>query len=126
MTQHSSPAQTSTADREADVVAVGWGFIVWGLLYTGAVLIPTVAMRGELPPLFLWFAVAAICSGVGMVFIGIGLKKHWKYILVAAVPLCIFGLFQFPIGTAIFGWALRPLWRLRGLFYPFDRNAAKA
>ena len=52
MAQHSSTTQASTADREADRVTLEWGFMVWGFLYAGAVLLPTIAMRRKLPQLF--------------------------------------------------------------------------
>ncbi|HXE42198.1 MAG TPA: hypothetical protein VN516_04150 [Candidatus Baltobacteraceae bacterium] len=106
--------------EKVDVTAAGLGFIFWGIIYAVAFLIPTILARHDS---FWWLFCAAACSGVAMVFVGIGLKKRWRYTLVVAVPLCIFGLFQFPVGTAIFGWALRPLWFARHYFFPFDKVA---
>ena len=108
--------------------AIGFWFVFWGIIYGIAFLIPTIGARGNsnLPALWWWLFFSAFCAGVGMVFVGIGLIRRWRYILVAAVSLCIFGLFQVPIGTAVFGFALRSLWSSRRHFFPFDKNVTEA
>ena len=126
MTPDLSTSPNNTPREQVNVVAVGVGFIIWGIIYAVAFLIPTLATRGDLGSRFmLWFSIAGICTGIGMTLVGIGLKKKWRFILLAAVPLCIFGLFQFPLGTAIFGWSLRSLWYSRHHFYPFDEHVAE-
>jgi lysylphosphatidylglycerol synthetase-like protein (DUF2156 family) len=113
--------------EKVDVNAAALGFIFWGIIYAIVMLFVTIASRHDnLPPFFWWMFCAGIFTGVGMVFVGVGLRKRWRYILVAAVPIFIFGLFQFPVGTAVFGWALRSLWYSRRHFFPFDKHETVA
>ena len=121
-------ALPNKAPRErVDAGAMGFGFIIWGIIYAVAFLIPTLATGCDLGSRFmLWFSIASICTGFGMALVGVGIIKKSRFILFAAVPLFVFGLFQFPAGTAIFGWSLRSLWYSRHHFYPFDKDATEA
>jgi hypothetical protein len=71
-------------------------------------------------------AVLGIAPGPGLLLVGIGLRKRWRYTLLIALPLCVLGLIDFPIGTVLFGWALYSMWKHRKWFYPFDNIAVAA
>jgi hypothetical protein len=118
--------QSKQAEK-VDVMGFGGGFIFWGIIYAVVSLILLFPTRGysDMPLLF-WLSIAGVCTGIGMVLVGMGIRRKWRYILLAAVPLYLLGLLQFPVGTAIFGWALRPLWFSRHHFFPFDKNETMA
>jgi hypothetical protein len=60
-------------------------------------------------------------SGTALALVGMGFMKRWRFTLLPAVPLCALGLFQFPLGTILFGWAAYAMWVRRSHFYPFDK-----
>ena len=76
MTPDLSISPNNAPRERVDVVAMGYGFIVWGIIYAVAFLIPTLATRGDLGSRFmLWFCVAAICTGVGMALLVLASKR---------------------------------------------------
>ena len=122
-------AMTQQSQHEkVDVNGAGLGFIFWGIIYAVVLLFVTIASRHDnLSPFFWWLCCAGIFTGVGMVFVGVGFKKRWRYSFVVAVPIFIFGLFTIPpVGTAVFGCALRSLWYARRHFFPFDKHETVA
>ena len=114
--------KTSSAQSDLEIAAAP--FLAFGILYCIGALLPLIilpAVFRSFEYLPLLFPAAMLFSGLGLVAVGIGLRRQWRFILPLAAVVCIPGLLQFPIGTLLYGWALRSLWIRRELFYPFDR-----
>ena len=116
-----------TEDKESshyiyDIDGAGGGFIFWGLIYSTANSVVIFAKHNGLEPFMLAFFCGSIVTGLCLAVIGFCLLKRWRFSLIVALPISAIGLLGFPTGTALFGYAIFILWKIRHPFYPFDKK----
>lgn len=110
--------------KQGDLDIVAAPFLIIGTLWTLAGTVPFVMgifIEGVISEALsvMWFT---LVPGTGLLFVGIGVMKRWRFMGIPAMVFSAIFLLNFPLGTLLGGWALYSLWKTRRIFYPFDKK----
>lgn len=118
-----SDGEPRNPSEQGDLNVPAWPFFAMGILYAlvGLLGLGLGLAMGDTDRSLMLPLGGVLLYGTALVLVGRGFTRRWRFTLLPAVPLCVFGLLQFPLGTILFGWVAYAMWVRRSQFYPFDR-----